>query len=66
MTIYKASIETRNFEFIAYSDTAFGAENTLKNTFIKHIKQYGGTYKWADVKSDVYVEEVTLNTGYVR
>ena len=66
MTIYKASIETRNYEFTAYADSAIGAKFTLKDTFINHMRKTGGTYKWKDVMNDVYIEQINLNTGYVR
>ncbi len=66
MNIYKASFDTENFEFTAYSDTRNGAVEILKSTFTNHIKKTGGWYTWADVKEDVYIEEIPLNTGYVR
>jgi hypothetical protein len=66
MTIFKASIETRNYEFTAYASSALGAKFTLKDTFINHIRKTGGSYKWAEVQDDVFIEEITLNTGYVR
>ena len=66
MIIHKASIETRNYEFTAYGETSDQATNALKITFIKHMIKNEGTYKWAEIKDDVYVQEITLNTGYVR
>ena len=66
MKIFKASIETRNYEFTAYASTPHGAKMTVKDTFINHIRQTGGSYKWAEVQDDVFIEEITLLTGYVR
>lgn len=66
MEIFKASVDTRNFEFTAYSDTWLGAVEILETTFKNHIKGSGGTMTWAEIKDDVFVESIILNTGRVR
>lgn len=40
VTIYRASLETRNFDFEAYGDTAESAKRVLREGCQKHVMEY--------------------------
>jgi hypothetical protein len=60
--IIAAKLETRNFEFVAYSTDSGTAKKLLKNAFIAHINHANGSLAWIEVEIDIRFEEIILNT----
>lgn len=65
MTIWRAELSTKNFDFWAYGETKTEAKTALRKTFELHIFNRGGWYSWSDVKSDVFYSPCKTGQGYV-
>jgi len=63
---YLAELETTNFTFTAYGETAPVALQILQSTFEDHIRRRGGFLTWGDVAGDVVVVSRNLGKGYVN
>lgn len=64
LTIYHATLETRNFSFDVYAHSLVEAQYLMEQAWRKHAKATGATLTWSDVKDDLDVRDVRLNAVY--
>jgi hypothetical protein len=61
----KATLQTSNFEFVAYGQTVAHATNALRRGLVKHGEQYGLAGDWfADYEGDIFTSYFDLNKAY--
>ena len=63
--LFKAEVETPNFQFEAYGRTVDAAEAALKRGWEAHLREYrGATMTWQILLHDVVVREVRVGSAY--
>jgi hypothetical protein len=62
---YRASLETRNFDFEAYGPTANAAKSSLIQALYRHGRQYKIDEAWfAQDLDDITVREIAMGAAY--
>lgn len=56
--MFVATLDTRNFSFIAFGRTFAEANEMMCRGWGEHMAQTGATMKWRDVCDDVIIREV--------
>lgn len=65
MTIWQATLETRNFSFEAYGTRKSDALMAMGDLLWKHGEQYELESDWcADLMDDIVFREIELGAGY--
>lgn len=65
LQIFKASLETRHFTFEAYGYTEVEALYIMRQTWMKHSKEYkAAKHNWGEFEDDVHVQEIIVGAGY--
>lgn len=59
ISMIRASVETRNYEFVSYGNNESEALQLLKTSFTTFMKDNGGTIKWSEMEQDVYFQMIT-------
>jgi hypothetical protein len=65
-TVYRAALDTRNFEFEAYGETDEAARHALAEGLERHVAQYrldGPAFR-EEVADDIVVRLVELGRAY--
>lgn len=61
----KATLQTANFEFVAYGQTVAHAVNALRRGLVKHGEQYDLSADWfSQYEGDIYTMYFDLNKAY--
>lgn len=64
MIFWTASLETRNFDFVAYAIDREGAIGILKCAWEKHRREMSAPLSWNELADDVQSNQVEMNTAY--
>lgn len=64
--IFKASLQTRKFEFEVYGENEDEVINILEKGVRKHCKQYEVNVNdfWKEYKQDIQINQIHLNKAY--
>lgn len=64
MTFWRATLETRHFDFVAYAAERDAVLALMEHGWERHRRQTDAQDQWHDIRDDVQVAEIQMNTVY--